>query len=104
MKNLKDIRSGVVTELYWLIDEPTKSPNARLTCYREGRGVDDLFSVFVKFESPKESNRVWQIAKIFALVKEMEPRLVSGDGQLILTAGMIPVAVAKVLSECREPI
>ncbi|MDA8444386.1 hypothetical protein [Paracidovorax valerianellae] len=104
MKNLKDIRSGVVTELHWLIDEPTNSPTAKLTCYREKRGLDDLFSVFVKFESPKGLNGVWQIAKIFTPVKEMEPRLFSGDEQLILTAGIIPVAVAKVLSECSEPI
>ncbi|GKS90701.1 hypothetical protein [Acidovorax sp. SUPP2539] len=104
MKNLENTRCCVVAELHWLIDEPTNGPAARLNCYREKRGLDDIFSVFIKFESPKRSNGVWQMAKIFALVTEMEPRLFSGDEQLILTAGNIQVAVAKVMSECSEPI
>jgi len=104
MNNPAEVRHCVVAELRWLIERPTSSPTAGLTCYREELGLDDLFSVFVKFESPKGGHGAWEMAKIFALVEEMEPRLPSAGGSLILTAGSNPVAVAKVVSECDEPI
>ena len=104
MNNPAEIRHSVVAELRWLIEAPTRSPTAGLTCYREELGLSDMFSVFVKFESPEGEHGSWKKAKIFTLVKEMEPRLPSAGGSLVLTAGAHPVAVAKIVSECDEPI
>jgi len=97
-------RRCVVAQLNWLLEEPTSSPTAGLTCYREELGPSDLFSVFVKFESSAVHCGPWERAKIFALVEEMEPRLPATGGRLVLTAGPKPVAVADVVSECNEVI
>lgn len=104
MKNPAETRHCVVAELRWLIETPTSSPTAGLTCYRAELGLNDLFSVFVKFESPQVEYGTWQKAKIFALVEELEARLPSVGGELVLTAGVNPVAIAKVVSKCAEPI
>jgi len=102
MTTLKKRHRSVIAELEWLIDSPTLCPTAGLTCFREDLGPDDLFSVFVKFESPVEHSGPWLTAKIFALVDVFHERLPPKDGVLVLTAGLQPVALAKVLSECEE--
>lgn len=104
MNNPAASRRCVIAQLHWLIETPTSSPTAGLTCYREELGPSDLFSVFVKFESSAPQGGSWERAKIFALVEEMEPRLPSKGGRLVLTAGPKSVAVAEVLSECDEAV
>jgi hypothetical protein len=103
MSHHSKIRHCVVAELHWLIGNPTSSSTAGLTGYREELGSEDLFSVFLKFES-LGGREPWERAKIFALVEEMESRLPSAGGRLILTAGSNPVAVAKVVFECKEEV
>ncbi len=43
--------SGVEVSLRWLIERPSCIPSARLTCYREERGLADLFSIFIEFSA-----------------------------------------------------
>ena len=104
MKKPAASRHCVVAQLHWLLEEPTSSPTAGLTCYREELGPSDLFSVFVKFESSAPHGGPWEKARIFALVEKMEPRLPSRGGRLVLTAGPKPVAVAEIVAECNEAI
>jgi hypothetical protein len=104
MNNPAETRHCVIVELRWLIEKPTTNPAAGLTCYREELGLEDLFSVFVKFTSPAGQHGPGKAAKIFALVEEMEPRLPPVGRSLILTAGSSPIAVAEVISECDELI
>jgi hypothetical protein len=92
----------VIARLHWLIDNPTESPTAGITAYREQVGPDDLFSVFVRFTVPGQDDNKWQEAKIYALVEEMESRLPSPGSKLVLTAGANPVAEAEVVAEGAE--
>lgn len=89
----------VVARLQWLIEEPTSSPTAGLTCYRADLGPRDLFSVFVQFESAAHVAGPWEKAKIFALAEDMESRLPSKGEVLVLTAGERPVATAEIVSD-----
>jgi hypothetical protein len=92
----------VIAHLHWLIANPTESPTAGITAYREWLGQEDLFSVFVRFSAPSQHMNQWQEAKIYAIVGEMESRLPSPGTKLILTAGANPVAEAEVVSEGEE--
>ncbi|HEY8962522.1 MAG TPA: hypothetical protein VIM57_09980 [Luteolibacter sp.] len=92
----------VVARLHWFVANPTESPTAGITAYREWLGPEDLFSVFVRFSSPDEQRNQWQEAKIYALVDEMESRLPFPGAKLVLTAGANPVAEAEVLAEGEE--
>lgn len=102
--NYKKKRRYVIGKLRWLIDNPTTNPSAGLTGYREGLGLDDLFSVFVRFESPVDHIGPWMNAKVYALAEDFESRLPSIGGRLILTAGENPVAIVNVVAECIEKI
>jgi len=105
MTNSSISRRFVMARLEWLIEEPTTSPSAGITAYRENVGPNDLFSVFVRFRPTTTSIDVSSEAKIFALVEEMESRLPAvGEGRLVLTAGERPVAIAEVISEGREVV
>lgn len=99
-----EVRPCAYAELRWLIETPISSRTAGLTGYRQALGPSDLFSVFVRFESPEGLGGPWEKAKIFALVEEMEGRLPPVGELLVLTAGTRPVAIAEVLSRCVEPI
>ena len=104
MTNLSVGKRFVIARLEWLIAEPTNSPSAGITAYREQIGTEDLFSVFVRFQQTTTSSEVWSEAKIFALVEEMESRLPTIGGRLVLTAGEMPVAIAEVILDSREVV
>ena len=95
MNHSKVVRHYIVVKLHWLIDDPTTSLTAGLTCYREELGPNDLFSVFVRFEPSPDQSKPCAKAKIFALVEEMSLRLPSKGGKIVLTAGSKPIALAE---------
>lgn len=104
MSELVKYRKCVMTRVTWLIEQPTKNVAAGLTAYREEFGIDDLFSIYVRFSHASATTGNWEQAKIFALVVEMEPRLPPIGGRLIITAGLQPIAQADVIDEAVEAI
>ena len=105
MNSLTQQRRFVLADLKWLISNPTTQPSAGLTAFRQSHGGGDIFSVYLQF-SMSDGGRVgaWDKAKIYALAEEMEARLPPIGEVLIVTAGSIPVAEAKITSAGLEPI
>ena len=92
----------VFARIHWLISNPTNVSTTGITAYRASIGIEDLFSVFVKFSAPSAASGHWQLAKIYALVESMEPRLPDIGSILILTAGLTPVAEAEIFEQVEE--
>jgi hypothetical protein len=88
--------------LEWLIPDPPSGETAWLTAYHERDGIDGLFSVFVRFESLDLKTGKWQCARIFALAEEMEGKLFSVEGPIVITSGEKAIAIAKVFSTGEE--
>lgn len=89
-------RVVVTARLEWKIANPPTVPTAAITAYRPEYGAGDLFSVVVKFADVGDGLCL-RFAEISALVEEMEERLPSVGGKLVLTAGVKTVADAEVV-------
>lgn len=87
-----------VVELRWRRLGPTlhypSTPAFALAGYRESRGPDDTFSVYVKRARSLNEPDVAQPAKLFALASEMHSRLPEVGERFLLVAG------TEVVAEC----
>lgn len=97
-------RRFILTDLKWLIPNPTSQPNSGLTAFRQAYGKGDLFSVYLRFSMSDGCSGAWDKAKIYALVEEMEERLPNPGEKLVITAGGTLIAEAKVISDGVELI
>lgn len=104
MKSLTKQRRFVIADLNWLISNPTTQASAGLTAFRQSHGSGDLFSVYLQFSRSDGSARGWDNAKICALAEEMEERLPSIGEVLVVTAGSVAVAEAKIISDGVEAV
>lgn len=104
MSSLTKQRRFVIANLNWLISNPTTQASAGLTAFRQSHGSGDLFSVYLQFLMSDGSASAWDKAKIYALAEEMEARLPSSGEVLVVTAGSVPVAEARIISDGVEVV
>jgi hypothetical protein len=86
-------------KISWLVQGRPTDDKFATTAFRTDKGIDDLFSVYVKF-----FDEIKETARIYTLVKEMENRLPSLGNKLTITAGHKPIANCLVVGQGMETL